>query len=483
MSNDSRDGAKVQGFEGTVARPPAILDSGVRSQGTKSVHFHRGFDSDDIAGISARDHGDSAATAWSGKTLLSLDGGGVRGLSSLVILSALMKVIQREEVKFNEHIKSSADSPLLESVPDSVKGSEYLPCHYFDFICGTSTGGLIAILLGRKRMSVHDCCEKLDGISRLLEPSIIAGGISHFLSFNFTRSWSTSRCGKAIDEVFSEQPSTDRGSDDRQFGSNPSLCKTIVLAVQMRGGMAETHLFRSYENDSLMQSLQTMAVSGGNKKISVAQVAKACTAPPSFKPYKIEHTRYKDGSSWNLNPVRVCLEETINFRAKGELSVDLILSTGTSVVQSKSLGPLRRMSSKMYTSPEQHIDYPLPDGYWRFDIDAHIDQTASGRTIQDRLRKATSEYLERTDDKERLIKVARILVRRRRERAKTAAWESFALNVAYVCNKPDCPYTEKRFKSRARLLRHWIIEHEYDRPDALTQKKVEAELDQCREWD
>jgi hypothetical protein len=52
-----------------------------------------------------------------------------------------MEVIQIEEISHNQQIKSSADSPLLESAPDTVKGSKYLPCHYFDFICGTSTGG------------------------------------------------------------------------------------------------------------------------------------------------------------------------------------------------------------------------------------------------------------------------------------------------------------------------------------------------------
>jgi Patatin-like phospholipase len=33
------------------------------------------------------------------------------------------------------------------------------PCEYFDMIGGTSTGGLIAIMLGRLRMTVDDCID------------------------------------------------------------------------------------------------------------------------------------------------------------------------------------------------------------------------------------------------------------------------------------------------------------------------------------
>ncbi|KAG6916204.1 hypothetical protein DXG01_007834 [Tephrocybe rancida] len=66
--------------------------------------------------------------------LLSLDGGGVRGISSLYILQAIMA-------------KVSPNNP-------SVK-----PCDYFDMICGTSTGGLIAIMLGRLQMTIPECIE------------------------------------------------------------------------------------------------------------------------------------------------------------------------------------------------------------------------------------------------------------------------------------------------------------------------------------
>ena len=63
--------------------------------------------------------------------LLVLDGGGVHGLSSLQILKQLTEF-------------SDPERPLK-------------PCEYFDMIGGTSTGGLIAIMLGRLRMSVDEC--------------------------------------------------------------------------------------------------------------------------------------------------------------------------------------------------------------------------------------------------------------------------------------------------------------------------------------
>jgi patatin-like phospholipase/acyl hydrolase len=61
-----------------------------------------------------------------GLCLLSFDGGGVRGLSSLYILQGLMKRLNAERKK----------EKLL-----SVN-----PCQVFDLIGGTSTGGLIIFL-------------------------------------------------------------------------------------------------------------------------------------------------------------------------------------------------------------------------------------------------------------------------------------------------------------------------------------------------
>ncbi|KDN33704.1 hypothetical protein RSAG8_13200, partial [Rhizoctonia solani AG-8 WAC10335] len=66
-----------------------------------------------------------------GSRILSLDGGGVRGYSALIILEAFM-------LRVKLHYGSEED---------------ILPADFFDLIIGTSTGGIMALMLGRLRMS------------------------------------------------------------------------------------------------------------------------------------------------------------------------------------------------------------------------------------------------------------------------------------------------------------------------------------------
>jgi patatin-like phospholipase/acyl hydrolase len=54
-------------------------------------------------------------------TIRIIDGGGIRGLSSLYILRSIMKALDAKE--------------------DATTLRPLLPCQYFDLIAGTSTGG------------------------------------------------------------------------------------------------------------------------------------------------------------------------------------------------------------------------------------------------------------------------------------------------------------------------------------------------------
>jgi patatin-like phospholipase/acyl hydrolase len=62
-----------------------------------------------------------------------LDGGGVRGLSELLILRQIM-----ERIQFQQKLKE---------IP--------LPCDYFDLIGGTSTGGLVIIAVSSLPAYLH----------------------------------------------------------------------------------------------------------------------------------------------------------------------------------------------------------------------------------------------------------------------------------------------------------------------------------------
>ena len=72
--------------------------------------------------------------------LLSLDGGGIRGISELVILEEIMhrvdRVLKKEQLLPGRVLKEA--TPLL---PGQKEETSLLPADYFDMICGTSTGG------------------------------------------------------------------------------------------------------------------------------------------------------------------------------------------------------------------------------------------------------------------------------------------------------------------------------------------------------
>ncbi|KAK8066831.1 FabD/lysophospholipase-like protein [Apiospora hydei] len=76
--------------------------------------------------------------------ILSLDSGGIRGKSSFLILENIMERIR--ELKG------------LDRVPR--------PCEYFDLIGGTSTGGIIAIMLKRLRITVDECIRAYENVGR-----------------------------------------------------------------------------------------------------------------------------------------------------------------------------------------------------------------------------------------------------------------------------------------------------------------------------
>jgi len=74
--------------------------------------------------------------------ILSIDGGGVKGYTSLLILQRIFRTLQDDN-----------------DLPEMPR-----PCEVFDLIAGTSTGGLIAVMLGRLHMTIEECIRQYETI-------------------------------------------------------------------------------------------------------------------------------------------------------------------------------------------------------------------------------------------------------------------------------------------------------------------------------
>ena len=137
-------GVKKSQDDGAVPSPPskAAPDQLATSE-PPQTHVFRQDDTEDTLEVETEEV--DATDTDEPLRILSLDGGGVRGISSLLLLKKIMdKVCEERGLQGQVEVGISSKGPTNSKQAESIR-----PCQYFDLICGTSTGGLIAILLGR----------------------------------------------------------------------------------------------------------------------------------------------------------------------------------------------------------------------------------------------------------------------------------------------------------------------------------------------
>ena len=182
----------------------------------------------------------SPCTLMDGESLnvLCLDGGGVRGLSSLLILR---NVMERLQIKCN-----------WKQVP--------LPCEVFDLICGTSTGGIIALMLGRLRMSIEEAIHGYLDFSRTVfgKKSTDMSLLSWAFSSQGRNEKNTSRSAiydASVLEEWVKKIAADHGGDplaplEDPLNGTSRCCRTFVVAVTRSYADAPPRLFRSYSTNT-----------------------------------------------------------------------------------------------------------------------------------------------------------------------------------------------------------------------------------------
>lgn len=205
--------------------------------------------------------------------VLSLDGGGIRGIFSAGLLAGLEKDLGR---------------PVLD---------------YFDLVVGTSTGGLIALALGAgmapgdvldlyvsERTTIFPGPRRLRSVRQLVRPKYRPDGL-----------------GRLLRSVFGE----------RILGE--SRVSLVIPSFDL--GENKIYLFKTPHHERLKRDWQ----------VPFWQVAAATTAAPTFLPafsLPKDHVRLVDGGVWANNPAMVGVVEAVSVFSQ-PLRTIRVLSLGT----------------------------------------------------------------------------------------------------------------------------------------------------------
>jgi hypothetical protein len=227
-----------------------------------------------------------------------------------------------------------------DSDEQSEESSQWLPCHYFDYIAGTSTGGLIGIMLGRLRMNIDHC---ISDYERLGGEVFAHSRWVHLRSPPWIPrdKYNHKTLESVVQEVVSRRsPKIPKFPGGQNFAFDEARCRTVVISYQQqskedtkRKGVERPYLFRTYKNlrqSDTPQERETDRNPGPAHDIPIWQVARATSAAPTyFKPAKIQGLKYLDGGFGANNPCAEIFEEVRKMNNHTVTCTNIILSVGT----------------------------------------------------------------------------------------------------------------------------------------------------------
>ncbi|KAF2157725.1 hypothetical protein K461DRAFT_326006 [Myriangium duriaei CBS 260.36] len=212
-----------------------------------------------------------------GLCLLCFDGGGVRGLSSLYILKGIMTRLNIERAKLNQ---------------PPVK-----PCEVFDLIAGTSTGGLIAIMLGRLKMDVDECIKSYTELA-----AQVFGQTISRTPFGITGKIKSKFDSKVLDSAVRDVIVSKKKPENAMLNDGEDrTCKTFVCTVDR-----STKFVVRLRDYDLPEEMAIQA--------TIRQAALATSAATTFfEPAQIGYRTFADGAFGANNPVDEVEEEAANI--------------------------------------------------------------------------------------------------------------------------------------------------------------------------
>eukprot|EP01038_Epipyxis_sp_PR26KG_P004221 gene4221-5997_t len=296
-----------------------------------------------------------------GLRILSLDGGGTRGVISITLLKELMNSV-------------SASS-----------GRKVQPHEVFDIICGTSTGGIIAVLLGTQLRSVE------------YTEAIYDDFIEKVFSYKNNLKLVTEQA--YYDENTLEKKIYEMCGNELLLDSNQQECpRVFCVSTKMNTNPPQTNIWRNYNYPPDQKSRYP-----GTYRVNTQTAVRATSAAPTFfVPVQWEGGIYADGALVANNPAAIALQEAkVLFPG---VPLEVMVSLGTGVINTNqntvSMGWDTLVNSLIASSTDTEDIHALlvdllPKGrYFRFSpiLKENLAIDEKNKTVLSSLKKIASAH-------------------------------------------------------------------------------------------
>uniref|UniRef100_A0A7N8Y2S2 Patatin-like phospholipase domain containing 8 n=1 Tax=Mastacembelus armatus TaxID=205130 RepID=A0A7N8Y2S2_9TELE len=325
-----------------------------------------------------------------GIRVLSIDGGGTRGLLALQTLRKLQNLTGK-------------------------------PIHQlFDYICGVSTGAILAFMLGIFQIPLEQCEEMYRKLgSDVFKQNVIVGTVKMGWSHAFYDS-------EVWENILKERMGEGRMIDSAKDPHCPKVA--AVSTIVSRGLPLKAYVFRNY---TLMPGVRSHYL--GDCKHKMWQAIRASSAAPGyFQEFVLGKDLHQDGGLLINNPTALAIHESKCLWPNTPLQCVLSLGTGRYETAGKNSTTYTSLKTKLTNvissatdTEEVHtmLDALLPpDTYFRFNPYMSEDIPLNESRV-DKLNLLQSEgerYLERNDAK--LRKAAIVLAQEKSMTQRLAEW-------------------------------------------------------------
>ncbi|NXF08279.1 PLPL8 phospholipase, partial [Smithornis capensis] len=325
-----------------------------------------------------------------GIRVLTIDGGGTRGLLALQTLRKLEELTGK-------------------------------PVHQlFDYICGVSTGAILAFMLGLFHIPLDDCEELYHKLgSDVFKQNVIVGTVKMGWSHAFYDS-----------DIWEKMLKEKMGSNLMIETARKSRCPKVaaVSTIVNRGTPLKAFVFRNYNHFPGVKSHYI-----GGCQYQLWQAIRASSAAPGyFQEYVLGNDLHQDGGLLLNNPSALAVHECKCLWPNVPLQCLISLGTGryesevkTNVTHTSLKAKLTNVINSATDTEEVHtmLDALLPpDTYFRFNPlmneDIPLDESRKEKLSQ--LQTDGIRYLERNEEK--LRKAAKILTQEKTSLQRLQDW-------------------------------------------------------------